>query len=959
MKIRFVILGFFLMFQPGTGQGQYPVFRSYTMSDGLTNNAIRKIYQDSRGFLWICTWDGLNKFEGHQFSRYTSGNNLPHSMVNDVIEAAPGEIMVALNDGSISRIRNDRPDQQAQQTGYIVNQFLPDAEKGMLGVADKYGIVKIGDTEVSPLGKSTDFSLYEIIAWHQYYITIGDRVPVRIYDRNLKLVAGYAAKNTFPRCIYKLREDKILIGTENGLRMLNMQDPLHPVLQSPPPPLDHPAILNNPVHAIFQDQTGYCWFGTYNGLVRISPSGIARVFTVKDGLPGNRVTCITEDKEKNIWIGTYSGLAKLPYQSLTLPASDNGSLFKGSLLGLAPLNGQQLAVIATDAVYSYDIDRDLFKRILGADSGYLATPVAGSKPFSFIYKDKVYSWNERSGQLEPVSGFEPLYYFSASMHRSMICAAHAGVSIHFKSGKTIRVLDSVRMHIVCWDQQGRILAGAWSEGLYRISVDTLTETVTAVEDFSGIADLNHIRALMVDQHHNIWAGTRYNGVIVLADTGGGKFTTKQLTQQTGLTSDWIHFLTEAPDGNIWIGSLAGLSKVIVSGPSFRVFNFSKAIDFYSPMTGLVYAGGNHFWGTTNNGLFHFRDMQLEKTGPLPVYFTDIRLGNADTRYVPQEPGKMIRLPFTQNYLRFEFASPTYLNEKDVYYSYHLLGSRDTSWTEPSSRHAVEYASLSPGKYVFEVKMKGWNGAFGPVTSFPFTIHPPFWQTGWFLLAVTIVLVLSVYSLIRYRTRQLLKLQQVRQAIATDLHDEIGSSLTNISILAQLSLESLAEQDKTKKFILRIRDEVLSSNQALDDIIWSVNARNDSLDETLARMRRYVGEFLDNSSTQYQLNIISSEPEQKINMEQRKDLFLIFKEALNNIHKHAAAGHTDIRITVDHHQVHILISDDGKGYDSNAETHRNGLKNMRYRVERWKGIIGIQTSPGAGTRIDIKMPLAGN
>ncbi|HEU5163966.1 MAG TPA: ATP-binding protein, partial [Chitinophagaceae bacterium] len=150
--------------------------------------------------------------------------------------------------------------------------------------------------------------------------------------------------------------------------------------------------------------------------------------------------------------------------------------------------------------------------------------------------------------------------------------------------------------------------------------------------------------------------------------------------------------------------------------------------------------------------------------------------------------------------------------------------------------------------------------------------------------------------------------------------------------------------------------VQASSQAMDDIIWSVNSRNDSLQDTMARMRRYAAELFDNSKVSCHLSLDEKAANKKLSMEQRRDVYLIYKEALNNIHKHANANNVWIHVAQNQNHLYMQIKDDGKGFDTNLITHRNGLKNLRSRAEKWKGKIHIHSAEYKGTYIEIKIPL---
>jgi signal transduction histidine kinase len=266
--------------------------------------------------------------------------------------------------------------------------------------------------------------------------------------------------------------------------------------------------------------------------------------------------------------------------------------------------------------------------------------------------------------------------------------------------------------------------------------------------------------------------------------------------------------------------------------------------------------------------------------------------------------------------------------------------------------------LQPGSYRFEVKNLGWNGVWGSPNSYSFSIRPPFWKSWWFVLLIAAAISFSLYLLYRYRIGQLKRIQMVRNRIATDLHDDIGSSLTNISILTELSKRNRHEPGKADAYIDRIREEIDSSGQALDDIIWSVNTKNDTMHETAARMRRYASELFDIRNIHYALIMDTQIADKKIRMEQRRDLFLIFKEALNNIHKHAGATSVSISLFVEKEMINLVISDDGRGFDTTQLTHRNGISNIKNRVTRLKGNINIQSKSDIGTTINIQLPLSG-
>ncbi|HEX5151460.1 MAG TPA: tetratricopeptide repeat protein [Parafilimonas sp.] len=229
--------------------------------------------------------------------------------------------------------------------------------------------------------------------------------------------------------------------------------------------------------------------------------------------------------------------------------------------------------------------------------------------------------------------------------------------------------------------------------------------------------------------------------------------------------------------------------------------------------------------------------------------------------------------------------------------------------------------------------------------------------AYILIGGSILILISAGLLFfyRYRIKQLKNLQSVKSRIASDLHDDIGATLTNINILAELSKQNFNKTGNADTYLNRISEEINTTSQALDDIIWSVNVHDDSFDEIILRMRRYAGELFDADKTNYTIQLDEKLSSMKLNMEQRRDLYLLFKESVNNIHKHAAATNVSISITGEDHSILMKVEDDGKGF-CRKETPRNGLKNMQSRVQKWKGEMQVETVQDKGTRLFFTFPV---
>ena len=186
---------------------------------------------------------------------------------------------------------------------------------------------------------------------------------------------------------------------------------------------------------------------------------------------------------------------------------------------------------------------------------------------------------------------------------------------------------------------------------------------------------------------------------------------------------------------------------------------------------------------------------------------------------------------------------------------------------------------------------------------------------------------------------------------------LGARLTNINILSALGEQKVNQPEQASEYLKRISTEVQTSGEALDDIVWSINTRNDSVDEITARMRRYAAEIFDGTSILYTINTDENLLAEKLPMEKRRDLFLLYKEAVNNIHKHAMATEVTINVKSKNNNLLMQIIDNGKGFNVQQSTHRNGLKNMQQRMQKWRGVFTVQSTPGNGTVLKIILPFS--
>ncbi|OQP62063.1 hypothetical protein A3860_29360 [Niastella vici] len=461
----------------------------------------------------------------------------------------------------------------------------------------------------------------------------------------------------------------------------------------------------------------------------------------------------------------------------------------------------------------------------------------------------------------------------------------------------------------------------------------------------------------------LWIGTLGRGMVACNLNTGE---THVINDEQGLPNNTVYGMLCDELGHVWISTNKGICRFVSPGnlgqvnrSAFTTFLAEDGLQSNEFNTGAYHkaADGRFLFGGIN-GLTIFQPDQIALLNqPARVVITQAMVNNqpllSDTGMAYK---KFLRLPYSQNAVSFNFAALDFVSPRRFNYYYQLSGY-DTKWIDAGNRNYVAYTNLPPGRYVFKVKAAMQLPENSPVTLLTIIIDPPFWRTPWFVLLCVLALAGLLYAVYRYRINQLLRLQKVRNRIATDLHDDIGTTLTNISILSELSKKKLLQKEDAGTFLDRIAEEVHNSSQALDDIVWSINTKNDTLEQTVARMRRYAAEVFDAANITYTLQLDEQFEKYKLNMEQRRDIFLIFKEAINNIYKHANAKHVEIKVWIEKSRLHLVIQDDGKGFDINTATHRNGIKNIRNRIEKWNGHIALSSVPGKGTETRVHFPLS--
>ncbi|MEO8116886.1 MAG: triple tyrosine motif-containing protein, partial [Bacteroidota bacterium] len=307
---------------------------------------------------------------------------------------------------------------------------------------------------------------------------------------------------------------------------------------------------------------------------------------------------------------------------------------------------------------------------------------------------------------------------------------------------------------------------------------------------------------------------------------------------------------------------------------------------------------------------------------------------------------------TVNHFIFQWVLTDYNNPLRNRYYYRLTGI-DSARRFAGNKGEVEFVNLSPGKYSLQMYGENANGiSSGKILTYNFEINNPFWLSWWFITLMILCIAAIFYMLYLFRLRQLKRIEQLRNKISLDLHDDIGSTLSSISILSEMALQ----EEKNKDMLSEIKENSLDLMERMDDIVWSINPVNDSMEMLLLRIKTFSSKLFEAKNIRYDFNISEHIGQLHIDMEKRRQIYLLLKEAVNNMVKYAQC--TEAKIMVDYHSpsLKIHISDNGIGFDENNIVYGNGINGMKKRAKWLNADLQIQSVVNEGTHIYLNMKI---
>lgn len=463
---------------------------------------------------------------------------------------------------------------------------------------------------------------------------------------------------------------------------------------------------------------------------------------------------------------------------------------------------------------------------------------------------------------------------------------------------------------------------------------------------------DNIRSLYIDKKDVLWIGTSNRGLYAydFKKTNLTAFTT-----DNGLSDNSVYSITDDNYNNLWLGTNKGLCCFNTLTNECRNYTLRDGIQNNEFNTDAAFklADGTIVMGGINGiNVFNPKLMKHEKQVP-KVIITQFKAGEDELPIT----NNVLNLKANQNYLSFQFAALNFFRIDENKYAYRLIGL-DKNWIYTADRRFTNYSNLLPGKYVFQVKALNFAGKWSEVQQLIFTIATPWYETWIFRLALALTIAAIIYLIFRQMLNQKLKLQEVRNRIASDLHDEIGSTLSSVHIYSEVALKTVNDKaPEASTYLNKISVDVTNMIDALSDIVWTVNSKNDRFENIINKMRVTAIELFEARNIEVDIDIDDNLNSLKMGMVDRKNFYLFFKEVINNIAKYSKATSVSIILKFEFSKIKLTVKDNGVGFKQDENLIGNGLNNMKKRANDLKGEFKIHSDLNSGTKIELTFPFS--
>jgi signal transduction histidine kinase/ligand-binding sensor domain-containing protein len=921
----------------------------------LSSIQIVKLFEDSRGNLWIGTESaGAMLVTNGQIIKLNFGQGRRQGHLVSICEDALGAIWLLTEDRELARYLNGNVDVwNIAGESWAVGRAVIAEKSGLVWVGTDHSMIAIDPAAVrskEPLPETARAPVGQL----DFLLASRSGGYWRIADGMIQKCAGTNVEKNFGPCPWirnpdtvraacEDRDGNLIVGTHGqGVFWFDDQGRATHISTTN-------GLANDSVLSLVMDTDGSLWVGMDGGgradrsLNRVTRS----IFNLLDSSSGLVIQSICEDNKGGLWFS--------PKDNDFCYWKDGVVSRVGSSPGpMSEFNPKAVLVDASQEVWAATVGVNLFRL---QDNEFVPAPGVGvlNPEISALYQGHGGRlWVGTQGGLGCWNGQQ------------------------WQTFTTNNGLSANIVRAIADDAGGDVWVGTEHGGLNLLRDGKFT-SFRRTDGFPS----DNISCLYLDASGVLWIGTIGNGLIRMA---GGQW--KHYTTQNGLTGNSIDYLIEDGDGFLWIGSNAGLMRVrkkdlddfdpdSLDSLSCRGYDKKDGL----PATECTFgsqpaACRTHdgvLWFPTIAGMVSVNPSEIKpNTNPPPVVIEAVRVDGQpqSTNGLRTPLPASVTVPAGAENLEIDFTSLNLAAAGRALFCYQLEGYQ-TKLTPAGKDRFARYPNLPHGSYRFKVEARNEDGIWNQIgASLDVIVLPPFWQTWWFRVIAAGSLLGIIIFIVQYVSTQKLQrqlaglrqqqaLEKERARIARDIHDQVGASLTQLSLLGEMVQAGKDNPEEAETHARQITQTARETARELDEIVWTVNPSNDTLDGLINYICKNAQEYLAVAGLRYRLDVPTQLPALAISPEARHNVFLAAKEAVTNVVRHARASEAWLRLRLDPPGFTLEIEDNGRGPDGlkeKAAEARNGLRNMRKRMEDIGGEFFIGPGQQGGTLVRLTVPL---
>jgi len=941
-------------------------YQQFSTENGLSQNVVYALHQDEKGFLWVATDHGLNRYDGYHFTKYYRNlrdtTSIPHNSIYAMVPGKFGKLWLATGSGlclfdlNTAKARNYFIDDN-KAIGFLDAKWFSATELLLFANTTELYLFDTTNKRFSKIqwikksNVSVGFKFWQLPEKEQFAMGLNGKSNATYLSVSRSAVVE--AKKQLIKSTSITKSLAYAFETNTGLTVLLYFDGSIEVYNTNKQTKQFSTILYINASASF-GVFGHCvskqhtYIATSLGLLQVNNNtGVVSSIKLEQGditEKHKQIRASLIDKENNLWIGTFgNGLLKV---KLTHPVFKNIPLeqiaqqnSESIIFSIKEWSDRSVVLNHPDETFTRLISPSVLKH---ESKKTYATSTLLKNDHNINYDNLSLIQQKTIAALREVN---PTFTNRLLVQGDSAILEWGACGIVFRQNNNAKSLFAGFVYALCVDQQ--YYWWGTTMGLLRMKKDLSATYLYQSNSQTNSLSENLIGHMVMDEKNNLWIGTKGGGLNYFDRTTN---TFYQYSTAQGLPDNVVYHILPDQKGNLWLNTNNGLCKFNIATKTCR--NFSKRDglinDEFNRDGGLIATDGVMYFSGTSGIDYLPVNAALPKDSTNAIQIVKVEV-NGNEKSIEA----LSALSYKQNNIALTVTTNNFNNPEQIYFRYRLNNNR---WDKIRGSNKINFYALPAGEYTIEVQAGFDNDTWSSSLKLSFTIKAPWWQTSLFYELVLAALIFVLWLLYHYRIKQLKKTIALRTQLAKDLHDDVGASLSSIHIYSSV-VEKLLDQnpEKAKSVLQQINSNTRHAVENMNDIIWAMNTnfQEHALEKKLKNFGYDMLTPLNIHCTYH----IESAAEAKLSaVHVRKQILLICKEAMNNIAKYSHATHATIVLKVVQQQLFLQIADNGKGFDLDSVINGNGLINIKDRATLLGGTAHIVSKPNEGTTVACYFPL---